>query len=207
MLDAFGEICPDVRKRLNALVAAHNKLYNPSNAPWKVKRIALEPLAEVEEANAIALPLRELQSPDVKTSGRKLAFNSKVTLYLDQEGRLYVETTEDLVVSNKEPLLIIRGKYQTGNAADSLMQSKKNFVEYALSGDSVILPTVETDKPNDISKDPRTLNSFLAALEKQGHVRPLLRLHEISRLGLKRKCCFCLFLRTSRRKVEQIAQS
>ena len=192
-LDLFEGKPSDVQTSLAELVKEHNTMFNKGGVPWKVKRVNPdEPLERMEAAAAIVLPRRaeapaavtSLTAPVVTVPGARGAEGAApgYELIADGKGQLFLKGLQDGVASNLMPLLVLRGKYLPGNPGAALMASAKtNWVEFKLAADSMVLPTVKTDKAHDIKTEPMELQKMIAALERLGHVQPKLRMHEVKR--------------------------
>jgi hypothetical protein len=87
----------------------------------------------------------------------------------------------DDVISDIKPLLLARGKYITDAAATAVMTKKDGWVQFSLTANSLVVPTLETSKPHNIPTAPMTVNQLLEKLETLGFTVIKLRCHTITR--------------------------
>jgi hypothetical protein len=109
------------------LVAAHDKEFNKTGVPFKVRRAAETPIEEMPDANAITIPpdasgptskealLKESTCQEVK------AFKSPASIIATETGQVYVAADEDTVLDKKDALFVLRGRFRVGQAAESLI--------------------------------------------------------------------------------------
>lgn len=90
----------------------------------------------------------------------------------------------DDVISDAKPLLLARGKYVTDAAASAVMSKKDAWVQFSLTPNSLVVPTLETSKPHNIPAAPISVNGLLEKLEALGFTMVKLRCHTVTRTML-----------------------
>lgn len=179
----------EVRASFNAVLVEHDKKFNPSGVPWKARggRAAPTPLESIAAAHATRLPPRP-NAPTLEALVGKVEVAGGVpqhySLIADEKGRFYVLGKADEIISNTEPLLLIKGNYKTGHVATKVMDDTLNWLEYNVNIDTLVAAQkgIPADMQEKVSGRPQAMGGLLMELERAGIVHPKLRNHVVTRV-------------------------
>jgi len=115
-----------VQEEFKDLVAAHNKEFNPTGVPFKgPKRASTSGEAEVlEEEIAVPVPTSDVTKAALQEKGKvqEIPVNSVFELLLVDSAELWIHGLTDGVISAKEALFPLVGKFLTGQPATALQK-------------------------------------------------------------------------------------
>ena len=129
----------EYRTALRQLIQEHNKEWNPSGVPWKVKRPMEEDSQSRAEADAVTLPAASVtkesllaeEGADVFTALGAEPFYELVV----SKGRLFVLGLSDGVISNQQPVCGTgTGEYFLGDEADKIASAGSAQTKLAVGG-------------------------------------------------------------------------
>ena len=115
-----------VQEEFKDRVAAHNKEFNPTGVPFKgPKRASTSGEAEVlEEEIAVPVPTSDVTKAALQEKGKvqEIPVNSVFELLLVDSAELWIHGLTDGVISAKEALFPLVGKFLTGQPATALQK-------------------------------------------------------------------------------------
>ena len=185
---------PQQKEEVQKIVAAHNKIYNPSGVPFKgeAKRPAAPDPADAEAQNAKVYP-PESDGPKSRDEFEQESIIVGQTSdheFMVKDGKLWVHGLQDCVVSANQFCVKFWGEYLCGSEKKKdIAKFRKDNYMWEVSNYDFVAAFGTQKGPKQITEfknyRPSKLSEFMAHLEDKGRVNVTMECHEIKEITEK----------------------